>query len=418
MSTYGVEELFNLAKKESPFYRELYKSVNHFTSLESLPVIPSESFWHANTHENNQILTAPFIDGVVFKSGGTSGNPKFSYFTLQEWETFTEVFGFGLRQGGLRKGDKIANLFYAGDLYASFLFITKSIEKCQVPVIHFPISGGIDFNYMVQSLNSFSINVWAGVPTTIVKLVEYAEKNRLTVPEKILFGGESMYQDQFDYIKRVFPNVKIQSIGYASVDGGLLGFATEECLPQEHCVFTDHTIMEILDEETLQPIHDPLVPGKLYLTNLTRKLMPMIRYPVGDKAYWLSSKTKEKYRKLKILGRTEEGARIGPATVYYDDISVLLAKYHHDFQIKGLQLVTSHFDHKDQLEIKIASSFKESIDKEVLKAEIEKERGFLKSLVLEKQIHPLKISIVDMEQLEINKRTGKLKRVIDNRAKI
>lgn len=413
MKVFSLTELIELARNKSPFYKELYKGISNNTPIEGLPLIESHDFWHHNTIENNQILTEEQTDGIVFKSGGTSGNPKFSFFSIDEWELFTQAFGEGMRKGGLTKGDKIAHLFYAGDLYASFLFITKSIEKSLSSVVHFPLSGGADFDHIVTTINAFKLNVWAGVPTTMVKLAEHAEKNNLHPPKKILFGGESMYADQKEFILSVFPEVQIQSIGYASVDGGLLGYADRTCAPQEHRVFSDFTVMEIIDEETLKPINEIEKPGKLYLTNLTRSLMPIIRYPVGDRAMWLESP--KDYRKFKILGRSEEGARIGPATVYYEDISALLSHSHSGFNVKGFQLITKHFQNKDQLVIKVATTSRDTAEMEHLKSRIEAERSFLKELAHEKQIHPLKIEFVDITELETNPRTGKLKRLIDER---
>lgn len=415
MNVFRIEELIQLARKKSPFYQKCYRDIPNNPKLEDLPVIESHDFWLANNITNNEVLTGVQDDGIVFKSGGTTGSPKFSFFTREEWELFTQAFGEGMRKGGLKRGEKIANLFYAGDMYASFLFITKSIEKSLSSVVHFPLSGGADFDHIVSSINAFDLNVWAGVPTTMVKLAEYAEKNKLRAPDKILFGGESLYQDQQEFICSQFPEVQIQSIGYASVDGGLLGFADETCDPQEHRVFSDYTIMEILDEETLKPIIETGKVGKLYLTNLTRSLMPIIRYPVGDRAQWIDKNPDGAYRKFKIMGRSEEGARVGPATVYYDDISLLLSGYHQHFNIKGFQLVVNHFNNRDQLIVRVATSSTDYSEMMSLEKVIERERSFLKDLADEQQIHPVKVEFTGIKNLAINPRTGKMKRVIDNR---
>jgi len=69
-------------------------------------------------------------DGTAFKSAGTTGKPKFSIYRASEWDSLCEGFGRGMAAGGLRPGERLANLFYAGDLYASFLFITHSLERC------------------------------------------------------------------------------------------------------------------------------------------------------------------------------------------------------------------------------------------------------------------------------------------------
>lgn len=415
MKLYSLPELVDIARTKSPFYKELYKNVGSFSDISQLPVLDSAAFWKANTITNNQVLTGSQANGIVFKSGGTTGNPKFSFFTLDEWELFTEAFGEGMRRGGLKPGEKIANMFYAGDLYASFMFISKSIEKSNSNVVHFPLSGGADFNHIVDTINSFEITTWAGVPTSMMKLSEYAQSNKLRAPEKILFGGESMYEDQIEFIKCVFPKVHVQSIGYASVDGGLLGYLDETCRIQEHRVFSEHTIMEILDEDTLEVITEPNRPGKMFLTNLTRSLMPIIRYPVGDRTMWVDNATVTSQRKFKILGRSEEGARVGPATVYYEDMNQLLNTFHDIIHIKGFQLRLVHFENRDQLVIRIAARSSSTQVQNQIKKYIYQERELIKKLVADKLIHPVAIEFVPMSELDINVRTGKMKRIIDAR---
>ena len=75
MKIYSIEQLFQIAKSQSAFYKDLYKDIAQFKSLECLPVLKSESFWRGNTIENNSVLTGHQSDGIVFKSGGTTGNP-------------------------------------------------------------------------------------------------------------------------------------------------------------------------------------------------------------------------------------------------------------------------------------------------------------------------------------------------------
>jgi phenylacetate-CoA ligase len=415
MKTYSLNELVDIACKHSPYYKNLYKNVGTFTDLSQLPILDSTAFWKANTIKDNQVLTGPQTSGIVFKSGGTTGSPKFSFFSLEEWELFTHAFGEGMRKGGLKPGEKIANMFYAGDLYASFMFISKSIEKSNSDVVHFPLSGGADFNHIIETMNSFEISTWAGVPTSMMKLSEYAQTNKLHAPTKILFGGESMYEDQISFVKEVFPKVQIQSIGYASVDGGLLGYLDESCDIQEHRVFTDYTVMEILDEDTLDVISEPNRPGKMFLTNLTRTLMPIIRYPVGDKAMWIDSSSVTHQRKFRILGRSDEGARVGPATVYYDDMNTLLNTFHDVIHIKGFQLRLVHFENMDQLVIRVAAANPSVSVQNQIKEHIYQEREMIKKLVNEKLIHPVAIEFVNMTDLDTNGRTGKLKRIIDAR---
>src|SRR5271168_4503154 len=89
-------ELIRFVREKSPFYKKLYSTLPDSADLTDLPVLSLDEYWKANGLKNNTVLTGPLKDGVVFKSGGTTGNPKFSVFTKDEWKDFTESFGRGI----------------------------------------------------------------------------------------------------------------------------------------------------------------------------------------------------------------------------------------------------------------------------------------------------------------------------------
>ncbi len=415
MKVYSFLEIYQNAKKNSPFYKELYKNLPEIVSIEQLPLVESTSFWAVNNPNRNKILTSLQEDGIVFKSGGTSGNAKFSYFSKEEWATYNEIFGEGMSQAAIQDKDIVANFFYAGDLYASFIFIMKSIEASSCKTIQLPLSGTSEIESVLKVLNEFRVNVWAGPPTSIMKIAEVAARKAAYAPSKILFGGESFYPDQKAHLLSLFPKVKILSIGYASVDGGHVGYADKTCEPGEHLTFSQSSIVEILDPDTELPIREPGQKGKIYLTNLIRKLMPIIRYPVGDLGEWVEPEVKTGTRKFRILGRSDEGARVGPTTLYYDDIASFLSGYQVKLDSTGFQLIIRHFDQLDQLVIRIGKTAKGQLTEQELLKHLEKERPVVEELARAQKLHKVAIEFVEPDQLESNQRTGKLKRIIDER---
>lgn len=118
----SLRELLSFVKSASPFYAELYKDVeiSESTKLESFPVVPHQAYWAANTTRDNAVRTAPLIDGVVFKTGGTTSKPKATAYSQAELVRTSTQLGAGLVAAGLRPGDRVANLFYAGELWGSF----------------------------------------------------------------------------------------------------------------------------------------------------------------------------------------------------------------------------------------------------------------------------------------------------------
>lgn len=416
MQKWTLKEIIEHAKIHSPYYRELYADIKN-DNLHSLPIVDQAAFW------KSQVITTNEPDGIVFKSGGSTGAPKYSYFTHKEWESFCQAFGMGMSEGILENGDRVGNLFYVGDLYASFLFIKDSLGNIPVEktkLTHFPIAGQTDHVQILKTLEEFNVNVILGVPSAILTMLEKYAQDKSKFPklklEKILFGGEALYEDQEKALLKIFPDIKISSIGCASVDGGLIGYSSKDCSHGEHRVFDGLNIIEIVDPETLEVITEKNIVGKILLTNLTRKLMPIIRYPAGDLAMWVEDGEADD-RKFKLQGRSEEAARLGTLSVYFEDSREMIMKVLSESSGIQFQMILEHFDNRDQLTFKISGSELEKIklhEGKLLEAFI-KEKAAYTDILNKKLIHPLKIEFVSHRELEANVRTGKLKRIIDRR---
>ncbi len=420
---YDWKELALLAKEQSPYFRELYRAVSTFNSLPDLPLVDQTEYWAANTPKNNRVFTGSQVAGIAFKSGGTTDNPKFSVYSREEWNAFCAEFGEGMNKAGLNASDRIANLFYVGELYASFIFIMKCVELAPTGALHFPISGSTKPEIILRTMEEFEINLLAGLPTTLMNVAEFYADHMDNYPgiavNKIMFGGESMYPDQRDRLHEIFPGVEIRSIGYASVDAGLIGYSDDSCGPDEHRVFGKATILEIVDEDTGETITEVNRPGKIVLTNLIRSYMPIIRYPVGDRAIWTeAASSTNPDRKYQILGRSEEAARVGPVSVYFEDMRSVLLAMNLPFNISAFQLLISHHELKDLLTLRMATRERPQ-DYQQLEQQIAErfgiERKMFADAIRENKIHPLHIEWVEQSTLEINARTGKLRRVIDRR---
>ena len=416
---YPLDTVVATARQLSPFYRELYADLPERPTLQQLPVVDQKAFWAANTQRDNRLLTGPMRDGIVFKSGGTTGEPKFSVYNRVEWDAFTGAFGAGLDAGGVQDGDRVANLFYAGELYSSFIFIMRSLDQARAGSLQFPISGHAGADMIEHAIGDFAINTIAGAPTTLMNLASHYINGGRTAPSvrRLLFGGESMYADQREILRRAFPNAQACSVGYASVDAGLLGYADVGCAPDEHRVFSRYAPIEILDEDSGEPIEEEGRTGRIVVTNLTRLLMPILRYPAGDLACWMEPAGTPD-RKFRLMGRSEEGARVGPATLYVEDVRQALRAFHERLGATDFQMLLDHEDHRDRMTLRLASEAPAEVRQACeadLVAALHAARPMLGDLLRQDMIHPLRIEWVALGGLEFNARSGKLKRVIDRR---
>lgn len=417
MPVQSLAELVRFVRRNSPFYAALYSGLpDGVNELTELPVIPQTEFWQANTPRGNTLLTGPLDEAVVFKSGGTTGAPKFSFYTREEWNEFTTTFGAGLVEAGLRPGQRVADLFYTGDLYASFSFILDALHRAPVANVRLPIGGAAPLASTVGTLEQFDVEVIAGAPTTLCSLAEHlrADGRQLPCVTTLFFGGESIFNDQQRLLATAFPNARVASVGYAAVDAGLVGAAVPGGDPRMHRAFTPQTVVEILDEDSGEPITREGVPGRVVVTDLRRRLMPVLRYPVGDRAEWTCTTAGH----FRILGRAEEGVRVGAVALHTQDVQDLVRSVDPAGRITGLQLVVRRWEDRDGLMLRLGSDLRDeelpelttAVDKAFLAA-----RPMYAAAVAAGHVHPMAVEWVRHADLAVNSRSGKLIRVIDER---
>ncbi|MFG2785981.1 phenylacetate--CoA ligase family protein [Streptomyces sp. NPDC048419] len=423
MNDRRIAELIAFVREHSPFYRDLYADLSGGTSnLAALPITDHTAYWASHGVESSRLLTGPHIDGPVFQSGGTTGSPKVSVYTREEWQGMCRSFGTGLPASGLRAGDRVANLFYAGALYSSFVFTFGLLHEAPVPTVQLPIAGSAPLEFTVAALSDFSVNVIAAPPTALCRLARHVIDTAGSLPgiRLALYSGEAIYNDQLDLLAEAFPGITVRSIGYASVDAGVLATPVPGVTDTRvHQALTADKVVELVDPETGEPVTRPGRPGRVVATDLARHLMPVIRYPVGDMAEW----TDYPRRRFRLLGRAEEGARVGVVTVYLEDLRTALAAVDDHGLIAGMQVVLRHRDGLDELLLRLASDTPcgatHRADREALElaltGKLAVQRPMFSEEVALGKVHPLAVEWVEPDRLTVNARTGKLVRLLDER---
>ena len=412
--TYTLEEIINYARENSEYYKNLYKDLPENVSLQDLPLINQDDFWRNCDKFGGSVATRAHEDGQIFKSGGTTGDPKYSLYTAEEWQTMCECSGAMLAKGGLKNGAKIANLFYAGGLYASFLYTYSMLYFAPAKTLMYNLSGNISIEEMVTTIYEHKIDCIAGLPSMITKIVSYITEHKLTgfAVDTIYFAGETLYQDQRDKISKAFGReIEFRSVFYASNDGGPIGYFTKDCGFNEHRTLSDLTLIEIIDPDTGEVITEPNRAGVIYITSLFKTLIPLIRYPAGDIGEYTEAENIPD-RKFIILGRSNVAARAGYVSLYPQDIGNVLKKCGVDYF--AYQIISEHKD-KDYFVFKIAVTEPENCDTEkFIKALIE-ERPLIQDALDDDTLGEPVVEWCKASDLEYNPRTGKLKIVIDKR---
>jgi len=280
----SLSELVDHARRNSPFYRELYRDVPETVShLTQLPIIDQAAFWAANRWPDNRLITGPLVDADVYKTGGTTGAPKFSPWTRSEYVDSVSTFGAGMVAAGLKPGHKVANLFCAGELYSGMLFIEGSLQYAPVDNVRLCVGCHTSSEYVIDLIDNFGVDVLAGEPMKLGAVAEalLAAGRPATTVDLVVFAGDILFNDLRPTLARAFPKARISSVGYASVDAGLVASAVPGDDVRVHQAYPSRTVVELVDDVTGEPITTPGVPGRVLVTNLFRMLMPIIRYPAA-----------------------------------------------------------------------------------------------------------------------------------------
>lgn len=351
--TYSLEQLVPYIRQHSNYYR---KHLEHLPTngltLKDLPLTNVVDYWSgSNDLSHWSVLTGEVDDALLFKTGGSTSQGKLAVYSYEEWHALVSPFGASL-SSHLNNGDRVANLFFSGDLYASFLFVHDSLAHVERSICEFPFTGNVESDVLADAIERYRINVLVGVPAQLLRFCAYLAQHQQVLygVETLLYGGESLFAPQLAILAEVFPNARIASIGYASVDAGLIGASTRDCALGEHRVFEQQTLLEIVDEHTGEVIEECDRTGLLVLTNLTRRLMPLLRYPVGDRACWREP-TATPMRKFALKGRSAHSQRIrvGVLSLFTEEIHEIVQRVAHSEQ---WQLRIEQTGVKDLLSVK------------------------------------------------------------------
>ncbi|KAK1979004.1 AMP-dependent synthetase/ligase [Colletotrichum cereale] len=421
----GLADLIEFVRSNSPYYAKCWEPCwaqkGNAVSLTDLPVVDHKSFWEANTCLNSKVITSKQKDGIVFKTGGTTTHPKVSFYSQKELHGVSVQLAECLSRCGVGQGDMVANLFYAGDLYGSFLLHVLSVYHLSSGAIQLPVAGHVTLESMERQIIEFEATVILSTVTTMSQLSERILSAGKTHPyvRLLLFSGEAFYDDQAGPLKAAFPNATIRSVVYGSMDSGIIGLPPNEDHynddPRLHQVNSPNVIVEIINEDG-EPTRVPGEVGSLVATNIERRLMPIIRYPSGDRATWVDPSL----GLFRILGRDRTTIRIGPVSIDLVDLKRVVSSVLGDRPVSKVQAIITREDRKDLLTMNIAYTPATEEESSQLQAALRKElnavRPMFREHVEKDLINPLQLKFLRMSELAVNPRSGKTSEVLDLRS--
>lgn len=308
--------------------------------LRALPVLTRDDLFDHGPPHSEAMLTGALASAYVFRTGGTTGHPKFSVFSSAEFRAMVEPFVLTYRAAGLEPADRVANTFTVGSLYASFVFVNRCLEE--MGVVNLPYTMSAPPELVASQWDLFGLTALMGFPSHLMSVVKAIGPGKI---RKLFYAGEHLHAPDRRILTEEYGIAHIASGGYGAVDTGLMGYQCRAATGSEHHVLVDHAVVEIVDAETLEPVSDG-EPGRVLITCLDRLLMPMIRYDIGDRARWLAEPCPcgRPEPRFELLGRGGDALRIGIANVGHDEIALALQEV-----AAVVQIVKERHDGSDRL---------------------------------------------------------------------
>lgn len=327
------------------------------------------------------------------------------------------MLGQGLVTAGLKPGDRVGNLFHSGECYGSFMVHVLSVAAASLPAVQVPIGGSVPLSSMANLIEVCQVTVVLSTVTTLVRLAEHCTPKGIKFPlvHTLMFGGEPIFRDQQNALQDILPNAKFRSCIYAGIDYGVLGTSTGTDDVRLFKIVPEAVHVEICpDVSTGEATTENGVEGSLLVTNLNRRLLPIIRYPTGDKGEWVDH-SKGIFR---LLGRDQYSVRVGPVSYDFEQLQAIVPQALNGLRVKSLQAVIDRPNGKDMLLLRVDADPKDrkAAAKDITAA-LKEERPMLADEVRQGRIDDIQVRFMPIGQMDSNPVTGKTKGIVDLRDK-
>ncbi len=292
-----LKNIVRFAYEKSPFYRNLWKAHNihpdHIRMLEDvqkLPIVTKEDIQRdqiSNPPFGTLATTPPSNQPKFWRTSGTTATPRLFSSSWEDvendaWQVMRSFYAQGVKPGW-------RGFFSFGFLpFQAFWVIFNSAEfmGCQVvPKGSLPTRPWL---LLIKDLAPYGDNFMCCAPTFAFRQLEVLEEMGIDPKElrikRIGFAGEPAYgiPSTHKYLKEKW-GAEIHDIPGSTETSGCLYFSCEALEkndpPSDHVV-ADRFLVELLDQETLQPAKGDT--GVTCVTALGRFGFPIIRYLLKD----------------------------------------------------------------------------------------------------------------------------------------
>lgn len=319
-----LKKLLYYLKDNSTYYQRVFKrqniqisDINTLEDLQKIPVTTKEDL-HRYNDDFICIDSSNIIDYVT--TSGTTGNPVFFGLSDKDLErlAYNEAISFACSK--VTKNDTIQLMTTIDRRFLAGLAYFLGARKLSAGIIR--VGAGIP-ELQWDSILKFKPSYLIAVPSFLLKLIEYAENNGITVNSSSVKGviciGEPLKNQDFsDNVLSLKIKEKWDIELYSTYASTEMSTAFSECeFQQGGHHHPELIIVEILDDHN-QPVMEG-EEGELVVTTLGVETVPLLRFKTGDviKAHYQPCKCGRNTLRLgPVIGRKKHMIKYKGTTIY------------------------------------------------------------------------------------------------------
>jgi len=399
--------------RRSAFYGKRLEGVSfkNVDDLKKFPILTRDEM-DANILPKGTGLSTvgdQFTGGYVTRSGGSTGEPKYSVYDGHDWEQMVSNATRVFRAAGLHRNDRLANCMLAGDLYGSF--VSFDHVNTRVGAATFPFAGELNPEVFLQVWKRFKLNAIQAIPTVLVPLFRVAKQlDPEFTFEKVIYAGTPLSPSDRDWIEKTIKTKRISSV-IGATDGGQIGFQCSHLTGAMHHTIDDFNYIEILDDKGKRVADGE--SGRIVITSLLKHAFPLIRYELGDAGRIVPGGCEcgRTNRVLEYLGRSDDTVCVALMNVSYRDFTSALQA----LPLSALQLAAKNNEEGEFIELRIETVLPtEEMRVQVVDA-VCAAMPTLKKRLEDGSLTRLEVQLCAPGALPRNPRSGKIRNVVDER---
>ena len=319
-----LKKLLLYLKDNSTYYQRLFNrqniQISDIQTLEDLQKIPVTTKEDLQTYNDDFICveSSKIIDYVT--TSGTTGRPVFFGLSDKDLErlAYNEAISFACSK--VTKNDTIQLMTTIDRRFLAGLAYFLGARKLGAGIIR--VGAGIP-ELQWDSILKFNPSYLIAVPSFLLKLIEYAENNEISVNSSSVKGviciGEPLKNQDFsDNVLSLKIKEKWDIELYSTYASTEMSTAFSECeFQQGGHLHPELIIVEILDDHN-QPVLEG-EEGELVVTTLGVETIPLLRFKTGDmvKAHYQQCECGRNTLRLgPVIGRKKHMIKYKGTTIY------------------------------------------------------------------------------------------------------